>query len=123
FAGRTGKIIVECMECLVAVDGAGAEMLRPIFVTPGPHAVRLQQQGEQHEEIVEVGAGREVTVRMPAKGGATVAPMKPPPPPAAPPANGGVTPMWFYMGLAGTTLAGAFTTLSVIDTLKKHDRF
>ena len=31
--------------------------------------------------------------------------------------------MWFYMALAGTTVAGTFTTISIIDTLKKHDRF
>ncbi len=130
FDGRTGKIIVECMDCLVAVDNVGAEMLRPIFVRPGTHAVRLQQQDEQHEQIVDVGAGREVTVRMPSKGGPPVVesniprpPPQPPPKQEEPPPRAGLAPMWFYVGLAGTTVAGAFTTLSIIDTLKKHDRF
>jgi hypothetical protein len=123
FDGRTGKIVVECMSCLVAVDGVGVEMLRPIFVAPGSHAVRLQQDGEQHEEIVDVGAGRIVTVRMPSTGAAAPRDVAPKPLPPAPSEKSGVAPMWFYMGLAGTTLAGTFTTLSIIDTLKKHDRF
>lgn len=121
FAGRAGKIVVECMDCVVAVDGAGAEMLRPIWVKPGAHDVRLQHGDEKHHEVVEVPGGGEVVVRMP--GVAAPAPPKPLPPPPPEERKGGISPMWFYMALAGTTVAGTFTTLSVIDTLKKHDRF
>lgn len=130
FAGRTGKIRVECRgesRCLAAVDGVAADARRPIYVTAGvPHAVVVQRGDERVERLVDVKVDAIVVVEGGPAGGAgagtlagagagtSVAPAEP---------SSGLSRGWFYGGLGVTAVFGAITIVSGLDAVAKHDRF
>ena len=127
FAGRTGKIKVDCRgaaPCLASVDGIAANARKTIYVLAGPHDV-VVQRNERLEKLVDVKADTTAIV-----GGAepvgVSAPVEPPPPP--PPvtpieATPGISPIWFFAGLGLTAVAGVFTIGSGVDASHEHDTF
>ena len=145
FAGRTGKIRVECggeARCLAAVDGSAADARRPIFVGVGPHAVVVQRGAERIERLVDVKADQVVVVAANAESagaganagananagagaGANAG--------AGAGASGstgtgggeghGISRGWFYVGLGLTAALGGATVVSGLDAVAKHDRF
>jgi len=135
FAGRTGKIRVECRaapargadgRCLAAVDGAAADARRPIYVAVGPHAVVVQRGDERIERLVDVKAEAVVVVEAGpalavvggAGGGAGPATGAAPAEPSS-----GLSRGWFYGGLSVTAVFGAITIVSGLDAVAQHDRF
>ncbi|HSO37398.1 MAG TPA: hypothetical protein VLT33_32960 [Labilithrix sp.] len=128
FAGRTGKVKVDCRgetRCVAAVDGAAADARRAIYVIAGPHAVVLQRGEERIEELVEVKADGTVVV-----GGAASAPSTAPSasptsttPRAPADEDRRLAPIWFFVGIGVTAAFGGVTVLSGLDAANKHDRF
>lgn len=134
FAGRTGIVKAECAgqtPCLVSIDGVASDGARPVHVKIGPHSVVVQRGAERIERLVDVGAGATVIVPPPAAGETPKPPVVAPPPRTAPtpnpppetPSSGGLSPMWFVVGVGATAVAGGFALINGLDTLSKHDRF
>lgn len=128
FAGRVGKIRVACgasPTCVASVDGVAADAKKPIYVRAGAHSVVVQRE-DRTERLVDVPADGTVDVSPDAVRAPEPAPAAataPLPRTAPEPAHGGISPVFFYVGLGLTTALGAVTVLSGIHTLKVHDRF
>lgn len=126
FAGRAGKIRVQCKEsdlCLVAVDGRALDASRPIWTTVGAHTVIVQREHDRIERLVQVDPGAVTVVSaagdapafMQAKAGGPNTPRAE--------ARGGVSPVWFWIGLGATAVAGGAATISGLAALADHDDF
>jgi hypothetical protein len=136
---RVGKIRVDCKKwvpCTATLDGAPFPFLEHNWVTVGPHNVRLAAAGRTQSFDVVVTRGQEIAVeaREPADKPSPVAAAVPgaaapaaatsePPPPARASEAPGVSPAWFWVGVAVTAAVGAGTIVSGVDTLGKHDDF
>jgi hypothetical protein len=125
FAGRTGTIRVECKDvtpCLLAVDGRAATASRPVLATVGPHRVVVERGSERFERLIEVRPG---TVSVVGETEATPPTRIAPSPvrPSTEAASSGVSPIWFFVGLGATVVAGAATTFSALDATSQHDDF
>jgi hypothetical protein len=110
------------------------------FVTPGAHLVEIVVAGGVERRWASVaggasiqvaGAAREATVapgpqsaRQPAPRAATNAlPAATPAARAADEAPGGISPIWFWLGVGATAALGGATIASGVDTLAKHDDY
>jgi hypothetical protein len=135
FAGRTGRVKVDCRSesrCVAAIDGAPADARKAIYVIAGPHSVVLQRGDERLERLVEVKADATVIVGsetgVPSAGSPISTPTTPPSTdgPATPPPDttrGGISPVWFFVGIGLTAAVGGVTLLSGLDAVSKHDKF
>lgn len=120
FAGRTGKIRVDCAlatKCLASIDGVASDAWHAIIVKAGAHTVVVRRDDEKFERLVEVQPDAVVTVG-PEAPREQHAPYAPPPNETR-----GVSPAWFFAGLGITAALGAFTTWSGLDAVKQHDDF
>lgn len=141
FARRTGRIHVACGAgaCIASIDGAAIDPARPVIVRVGAHTVIVESGGAATTRDVTVGPDEVIEVA-PAAGGATAtatatapttapaaatAPAPATAPAAAPNAESprGISPVWFYVGLGATAIAGAATIVSGIDTANQHSHF
>lgn len=136
---RVGKIRVDCKSwtpCTATLDGAPFPFLEHNWVTVGPHSVRLAAAGRTQSFDVVVTRGQEIAVeaREPSAKPALPAPAAPAarapaaatseaPPPARASDASGVSPAWFWAGVAVTAAVGAGAIASGVDTLNKHDDF
>ena len=124
FARRVGRIALACGEspCRARIDGEPAS--GSAWVTPGAHAVEWSLGVRQS---VQVAAGETVEVSAPPIAGASPVPpltrKAEPQADRSPPQNVGVSPTWFWVGVAVTTIAGGATVVSGVDTLRRHDAF
>jgi hypothetical protein len=135
FAGRTGKVKVDCRgdsRCVAAVDGAPADARKAIYVMAGPHAVVVQRGEERFERLVDVGVDATVVVATPAgergveaaresgtgTGTGTARARA-----RARRDESGISPAWFFVGTGVTVVLGVATAFSGADASKKHDRF
>lgn len=121
FAGRTGKIRVDCQlatKCIASVDGVATDAWRAIIVKVGAHHVVVQRDGDRFERLVEIGPDAIVAVS-PEPPQEQHRPDGPEPTPPKP----GISPAWFFVGLGVTAVLGGFTTWSGLDAVKKHDEF
>jgi len=147
FARRTGRIHVACAgasTCIASVDGAAVDPARPIVVRVGAHTVIVDSGGTATtrdvtvgpDEVIEVApaassAAAPATGATPAAASATGPATAPAPTAASAPAatastgesGRGISPVWFYVGLGATGLAGAATIVSGIDTANQHSHF
>jgi hypothetical protein len=138
FAHRVGRIRLQCPSapCLGAIDGAAAVAGEALVVRVGSHAVTLEAAGTLVQRVVTVAPDETIVVGPDfAPSPLTPAPSpslppspslsRPHPPPVAPaPApHGGLSPLWLYVGLGATAVAGAFTIGSGIDTANQHASF
>ena len=150
FAGRTGKVKVDCRletRCVASVDGAPADARKAIYVIAGPHAVVVQRGEERFERLVEVKADATVTVSASEEGGgggvgagAGAGGSGGPGGPGGESGTGtgtgtsggsgsgeasqsGISPVWFYVGVGATAVLAGATVLSGLDAVKKHDGF
>jgi hypothetical protein len=118
FAHRVGRITLTGPEAsvrLARIDGA--PVTRTTWVTPGTHAIEWQGGGLRS---VHVEADDDLEISAP----------RPPEPPAPPPpategtpAGSGISPAWFWVGVALTTIGGVATLGSGLDTVSKHRTF
>lgn len=127
FAGRTGKVRVDCRaeaRCVAAVDGSPADARRLIYVMAGPHAVVVHRGDERVEELVEVKADATVVV-----GGVSVAPLPSasrsdkPSTATSTSEHAKLPPIWFFVGVGVTAVFAGGTVISGVDAVTKHDRF
>lgn len=131
FDGRTGTIRVDCApasSCLVAIDGAAHDATMPVHVLVGPHAVVVQRDGARFERLVDVRAGESVRVGDGDGGGHAAGAARSTPAAAGASrdrdgARGGLSPIWFFVGLGATAVAGTVTVLGSLDASSKHDAF
>jgi len=120
FAGRTGKIRVECnfaTRCLASVDGAASDAWHAIVVPIGAHSVVVQRDDERFDQLVDVGAESVVVVRGPVPFRREASP------PQRDTSSAGLSPVWFFVGVGVTAALGGMTVLSGLDTVHQHDRF
>lgn len=133
-AERVGELRVDCKgarTCTATVDGAPFPFLARSWATVGPHAVRVVADGRAETFEVVVARGREalVAVRDRPASAAPLAPSVAPSAPASPSSPdraetaGGLSPAWFWAGVAVTAALGAATVASGVDTLNQHDDF
>lgn len=126
FAGRTGKITVECKgeaRCLASVDGAAADARKPIYVAAGPHAVLVQRGDERIERLVDVKADGMVSVVAGGTSASTSTVANVEAPAGERPSARGISPVWFWVGAGATALLGGLTLGSGLDAVSKHDTF
>ncbi|MBX3205715.1 MAG: hypothetical protein KF764_11650 [Labilithrix sp.] len=130
FDGRTGTIRVDCApasSCLVAIDGTAHDATTPLHVLVGPHVVVVQRDGVRFERLVDVGAGEVVRVENGDDGERASSEAPPTRARGASPdrraAQRGLSPVWFFVGLGATAIAGSLTVLSGLDASSKHDTF
>lgn len=126
FENRTGRVRVDCAfakSCLVAVDGSARDATRAVFVSVGAHSVVVERDGVRLDRLVEVRPG-EVVVLAPEE-----APRAGPPaavsaePRRRTMAAPGISPVWFYVGLGLTAVAGGVSIASGLDASAKHTAF
>ncbi len=144
FARRTGRIHVACggaSTCIASVDGAAVDPARPIVVRVGAHTVIVDSGGMATTRDVTVGPDETIEVA-PAAATAPAAASAPATAPAAAPATAtapasvttappptsvesgrGISPVWFYLGLGATGIAGVATIVSGVDTANQHSAF
>ena len=131
FAGRTGKVRVDCRaeaRCVAAVDGSPADARRLIYVIAGPHAVVVHRGEEKVEELVEVKADATVVVgggsgATPPTGTSTPSTSTSEKPSTSEKASQKLEPVWFFVGVGVTAIFAGATVLSGVDAVTKHDRF
>ncbi len=127
FAGRTGRVRIDCGHCTATVDGRPVAVGAAAFVLVGPHHVVLDAGGVPTARDVVVAGDREVDVVLPAAP-APPAPLAPPPPASrrhesAAPSHGLSPTAWFLTSAALTVIAGAATIVSGVDTANQHSSF
>lgn len=125
FEGRTGMIRVDCRSsstCLVSIDGRASDASKPIVVMVGTHTLVVQRDEERFERLVEVLPGGVARVTG-SDGMAATLPTTPSRPVPVKPSPSGISPVWFFIGLGATTVAGTLATLSGVDANKMHDSF
>lgn len=114
FGARVGKLHVVCPgACRVSVDGAPVEPNDPFLVRAGAHVVVIEQGAAREEIRTEVAAGAAVTI----------APKNPGKTPNDEARRGGLSPVWFFVGLGATVVSGAALTASGVQTRGLHDDF
>jgi hypothetical protein len=132
FAARAGVITVSCppaRACTARIDGAAATASGPTFVVPGEHLVEIVFAGGVERRWASVGGGARIDVvgaspaspPEPARSAATRA--LPAVTPAADETPGGISPLWFWLGVGATAALGGATVASGVDTLAKHDDY
>ncbi len=149
FAGRAGRVKIGCPEgasCLATIDGAAANVGKPVWTRAGQHTIVVQVDGEAQTKLVDVKPDAQTDVTPAPKSAGTPPPPPPPPPPTAtatappppPPEEGvkdhpdtqkprdtrdGLPPIIFWVGAGATViLAGAGITLGIL-TKNEHDDF
>lgn len=134
-AERVGELRVDCKgarTCTATVDGAPFPFLARSWATVGPHAVRVVADGRAETFEVVVARGREAVVAVRDRSSATPPPVAPSAPAPASPASsspdradgsGGLSPVWFWAGVAVTAALGAGAIASGVDTQNQHDDF
>jgi hypothetical protein len=123
FAGRAGKLRVECNNaspCVASVDGVARDAARPVYVLAGPHDVVVQRGDERFQVLVQVPADAVVPVTGP-RPAAIVRDV--PPEPEKPRAASGIGPGWFWATAGLTLVAGGLSVWSGIDALRLHDDY
>jgi hypothetical protein len=144
FARRTGRIHVACggaSTCIASVDGAAVDPARLLVVRVGAHTVIVDSGGTATTRDVTVGPDETIEVApaaapasasstAPAAAPATAAaaapapaPVTTAPPPASVESGRGISPVWFYLGLGATGIAGVATIVSGVDTANQHSEF
>lgn len=122
FAGRTGKIRVDCAlatKCLASVDGVASDAWHAIIVKVGAHDVVVRRDDEKFERLVEVQPDAVVSVGPEPRREQHVPSGAEP----TPTTSRGISPAWFFVGLGVTAALGAFSTWSGLDAMKQHDDF
>ena len=138
FAHRVGRIRLQCPSapCLGAIDGAAAVAGEALVVRVGSHAVTLEAAGTLVQRVVTVAPDETIVVApdsaptLPPSLSPTPTPT-PTPTPALPPArphpspppHPGLSPLWLYVGLGATAVAGGFAIGSGVDTANQHASF
>ncbi|HEX8790828.1 MAG TPA: hypothetical protein VF765_07735 [Polyangiaceae bacterium] len=145
FARRTGRIHVACGgagSCIASVDGAAVDPAKPVVVRVGAHTVIVESGGAATTKDVTVGPDEVIEVAPAPGAGAGTATATAPATAAAPasapatetaaaPAAAagrgegarGISPIWFWVGLGATGIAGTATIVSGIDTANQHSSF
>jgi hypothetical protein len=135
FSKRVGRIFVRCPACdEVIIDGTITKAGVASWVRPGAHDVVLRIGRERETRSVDVEVEGLVTVTPRATPAQAPPPVAPPPPPPAGDTHGprrservetatGVSPAWFWIGLALTGGAAAGTIASGVDLGAKHADF
>ena len=127
FAKRVGRIVLTCPDgpCRARVDGEPARAVA--WVMPGPHAIEWEPSGRS---TIPVAAGESVEVTGPARAASNGVSSPTPtvsPSPDAPVENsdkgGGISPVWFWVGIGVTTIGVGATLASGADTLHQHSVF
>ena len=129
FQNRTGKVLVDCKgasHCLLAIDGVAADATRAVNVKVGPHTLVFERGQERAEKLIQVEPNKTLLI-------SDVLPGPPPLPVKEEPKkpepemrhwyNGGLAPVFFYIGLGMTVAGGMATTWSGIDAVNRHDEF
>ena len=148
FAGRTGRVRMSCpaSPCLATIDGAAVDPALPAVVRVGSHSVLVQSGGYTTTRTVTIAPDETVVVGPNSTANPGAAPLPGPSPapssaPApsprdAPPADApapapvasadvgtGISPVWFFVGVGATAVAGGVTIASGADTASKHASF
>src|SRR5215472_3635970 len=140
FKGRAGRIVVHCPPshaCLSTLDDRKFDVEKPVWATVGQHTVIIQIDEAAQPHLIEVKPDETLEVTPPlAAEAAAATPVAPPPPVASPtPAavsnetappearRKGLSPVWFFVGVGATAVAGGATVISALDTSSKHQSF
>lgn len=148
FVPRLARVGVQCngaSPCSATLDGTPVAPSSVRWVSPGPHVVELTtgRGAEKRALWLVAGEYQLVTPAKPSEAGgasitkesrpalaATQPPTRESPPPRPPPQarvdavpSGGVSPAWFWAGVATTALLGGASVASGLDTLGRHDTF
>jgi hypothetical protein len=123
---RAGRIVIRCERCEARIDGVPAAADVERWVLVGDHEVAVTAGGLETRRDVRVEPGAVVTLmQLDPPPAAPPAPPPAPPPPSPPPPDepAGLSPAWFWIGLATTAAVGAAALASAVDTANKHDAF
>jgi hypothetical protein len=129
FAGRTGKVRVDCggRTCRASIDGRQVDLLAPVTVLVGSHQLAIDAGGGVTTREVTVSGDRETVVVLPPAEPLAAVPRPVAPGPlaarsrAAP--SRGPSSVWFFTAAAVTAVAGGVTIASGIDTANQHASF
>jgi hypothetical protein len=122
FARVTGRIVVPCTDnqCAATIDGEDAGPPADGWVAVGRHRVSFVESGKTKIREVDVAPGAEVRV---APDAAPTRKTPPAPRPAPPPRQSGLSPTWFWVGVAATGVLAGVAAASGLDAKSKNDRF
>jgi hypothetical protein len=143
FQGRAGRVAVHCPasgSCMATLDGRTLDVTRPAWASVGQHTLLVQIDETPRPRLIEVKPNETLDVTpTPAPSPAPALEPTPAPAPAsapaaaltpalAPPApvdrgSSGLSPVWFWVGLGATAIAGGATLWSGLDTDSKHQSF
>ncbi|MDF2696624.1 MAG: hypothetical protein K0S65_5007, partial [Labilithrix sp.] len=138
WSGRTGRLRVGCPKgstCAAKVDDRAVVIDRIVWARTGQHTISVQVDGEAQTKLVDLGPDQVLEV-MPARGGrpsvARVAPADTEPqaqpgqddaPRARARGEGGLPPIYFYVGAGLTVVLAGVTTYFAIGTANTHSSF
>ena len=125
FVTRVAVLQVHCparRACRASMDGEPIAIGVRRWVKPGDHAIELTVDNKLESRHVRVEPQQELSVE------SAVAPAPEPVfPPIAPAVqpepDGGLSPWWFWGGVALTAVAGGVLIWSAVDTKNKYDTF
>jgi hypothetical protein len=132
YASTTGRVVVRCSPdraCSASAGGAPLPINVPKYFTTGELELELDADGQLERRSVRVLPGGLHTVDAPAptriapQPAGPGAPQLPSVPDAAPASRRGLPPPWFWTGVGVSTLLGAGTIVSALDTRDKHQQF
>jgi hypothetical protein len=109
-----GRIKVRCTACRATVDGVPIDVNASRWVKPGEHEIMIEVDGRADRRKLHVDAGAStdlVPLIAAADEEASASP------------KGGLSPVWFWIGLGTTAAAGSVTLGSGIDTAARHAAF
>ena len=113
--------------CTVLVDGQLVPPSAPRWFAPGDHRIEVEADGNTERSMATVEAGRlvQVTAAQSPRSEPARPVALPPPKPAVSEetSDGGVSPAWFWIGVAATAVLGGVTIGSGIDTASKRAEF
>jgi len=116
FAGRVARLVVSCgtaTYCHARVDaGEDTDAREPLFVTAGPHSVRITLDARSYTAGITAIAGADMPLEAPHEG--LVA--RPGPPTKVPPSGDGVRPGRVVV-LVGAGLSGVLAAITVASTI------
>lgn len=115
FAQQVGRLQVMCDRCQPRIDGAPAMPRVARFVSVGTHSVTATVQGRVRTYSIHVRSGASAELRIdeaPVARRVTLMSR-----------DGGVSPLWFWVGVAVTAGVATGATWSAFDTRERHQQF
>lgn len=134
FSGRVGQVRIVCTDCTASIDDHAIAPNIPRWVRVGRHSVVIVKDGSV--ETLSIDVAPDETTDVSPKPSPPQPPAPKPEPPTAtpvvretppvtrtPPSRGGISPAFFFVGLAATAGLGVASIALGVDTASQHDAF